>query len=252
MDVIAAHTFGFTEVVASNGTAITEKQSRLLRRHTPNIVLVLDADFAGLKAATRGSQIIRESVDPLNEAEQLKVLSQQTRAAASARGRGDLPDMAKMTALAREVDTGAANIRIVRLPAGEDPDSLLRRDVTEFEKRLAAAAPLGDFLFEAVQEDHDWNDPVSRARGVDEMVAILDSFQSPVLRMHYVQKVARIAGIQEQDVLSLLRRRSTSHEGGPRHAGPRPVATKREVTQAKRERAAVPDGETQLLRLVVQ
>ncbi len=54
MDVITAHQNGFTNVVASMGTSVTEKQVNILKRLTKNIILALDADNAGEEAMLRG------------------------------------------------------------------------------------------------------------------------------------------------------------------------------------------------------
>lgn len=53
MDVITAHQNGFTNVVASMGTSITEKQVSTLKRLTKNVALALDADAAGEEATMR-------------------------------------------------------------------------------------------------------------------------------------------------------------------------------------------------------
>ncbi len=53
MDVITAHQNGFENVVASMGTAVTEKQVNTLKRLTKNLVLALDADTAGAEAMLR-------------------------------------------------------------------------------------------------------------------------------------------------------------------------------------------------------
>ncbi|MCX6003679.1 MAG: DNA primase [Chloroflexi bacterium] len=53
MDVIVAHQYGFSNVVASMGTAITEKHINTLKKLTKNIVLALDADEAGEEAMLR-------------------------------------------------------------------------------------------------------------------------------------------------------------------------------------------------------
>jgi len=52
-DVITAHKNGFDNVVASMGTAITEKQIITLKRLTKNMVLSMDADAAGEEAMLR-------------------------------------------------------------------------------------------------------------------------------------------------------------------------------------------------------
>lgn len=59
MDVIAMHQAGFTEAVASLGTAFTGGQAAILRRYADNIVLAYDSDGAGTKAALRAIDILR-------------------------------------------------------------------------------------------------------------------------------------------------------------------------------------------------
>lgn len=61
MDVIAMHQAGFTQAVASLGTAFTAEQAALLRRYTDNVLLAYDSDGAGVKAALRGIGILREA-----------------------------------------------------------------------------------------------------------------------------------------------------------------------------------------------
>ncbi len=59
-DVISLHQAGLQNVVASSGTSLTENQVKLLKRFTENITLLFDGDAAGLKAATRGVDIVLE------------------------------------------------------------------------------------------------------------------------------------------------------------------------------------------------
>ena len=59
MDVIAMHQAGFTEAVASLGTAFTGGQAAILRRYSDQIILAYDSDGAGTKAALRAIDILR-------------------------------------------------------------------------------------------------------------------------------------------------------------------------------------------------
>ncbi len=61
MDVIAMHQAGFTQAVASLGTAFTPEQANLLRRYTENVLIAYDSDGAGTKAALRAIAILREA-----------------------------------------------------------------------------------------------------------------------------------------------------------------------------------------------
>jgi len=58
MDVIALYQAGIENVVASSGTALTVEQIRLLKRFTKNILLIYDADRAGINAALRGVDLL--------------------------------------------------------------------------------------------------------------------------------------------------------------------------------------------------
>ena len=59
MDAISLYQRGITNVVASLGTAMTESQGRLLRRHSEQVILGYDADGAGQAAILRGMQILQ-------------------------------------------------------------------------------------------------------------------------------------------------------------------------------------------------
>lgn len=59
-DVLALHQAGIENVVASSGTALTKDQIRLIKRLTPNIVMLYDGDAAGLKASLRGIDLVLE------------------------------------------------------------------------------------------------------------------------------------------------------------------------------------------------
>ena len=60
MDVIAMHQAGFTNAVASLGTAFTTQHAALLKRYTDKVVLTYDSDGAGTKAALRPIPILRD------------------------------------------------------------------------------------------------------------------------------------------------------------------------------------------------
>jgi len=57
IDVILVHQAGFTNAVALSGTALTERHLTLMKRYSENLMLVLDADPAGLKATARSAAL---------------------------------------------------------------------------------------------------------------------------------------------------------------------------------------------------
>ena len=61
MDVIAMHMAGFTNAVATLGTALTPEQARVLAKYTKKIVLSYDSDEAGVNATRRAIPILAEA-----------------------------------------------------------------------------------------------------------------------------------------------------------------------------------------------
>ena len=59
MDVISMHQAGFTNAVASLGTALTSQHASLLKRYTDEVILTYDSDEAGIKAALRAIPLLK-------------------------------------------------------------------------------------------------------------------------------------------------------------------------------------------------
>lgn len=58
LDVIRCHESGILEAVAAQGTAITENHAQILKRYADEVILLLDADSAGIKAALRSAEVL--------------------------------------------------------------------------------------------------------------------------------------------------------------------------------------------------
>ncbi len=223
MDVIACHQAGIRNVVASMGTSITEKQMALVQRYTHNVVLMLDADAAGSAAALRGVGVAASAAE------------HELVATVDWRGLVSYQDVLK------------ADIRVVALPAGEDPDSLVRAAPDRLRALLAAARPVAEHLFDAISTDTDLDDPRARSRAVEALAPTVAAVADPVVRAHYVQRLARIGRVEEHTVLAILAR--AGQPGRPTAVpGSREA---REATKAAKTPIAPPDGEAQLLHLLL-
>ena len=60
MDVIALHSAGVENAVATLGTALTAEQARMLTKYTKKVILLYDSDDAGQRATDRAIQILNE------------------------------------------------------------------------------------------------------------------------------------------------------------------------------------------------
>ena len=61
MDVISMHQAGFTNAVASLGTAFTSQHGLLIKRYVNEVILTYDSDEAGVKAALRAIPMLKET-----------------------------------------------------------------------------------------------------------------------------------------------------------------------------------------------
>lgn len=65
MDVIALNQAGFTNAVATLGTALTNEQAALMKRYADEVIICYDADGAGQKATARAIEILRHAGLPI-------------------------------------------------------------------------------------------------------------------------------------------------------------------------------------------
>jgi DNA primase len=174
MDVLMAHQHGINNVVAQMGTALTETQLRLLKRHTQRFVLALDSDVAGDQATLRGLDVARQ------------VMDREVVPVPTARG------------LIRFEERLAADIRIVALPAGLDPDEVIRDSPDRWAQLLDQAKPVMDYYFDALTADLDLSTARGKADAVRALGPLVAEVGDRVQRTHYLQLLARMVQTDER------------------------------------------------------
>lgn len=197
MDVIAAHQYGFDNVVASMGTALTERQVRLLRRSTREIVLALDADAAGRDAAIRGHDVVRGALQDS----------------------GSAVPVVTWRGLAGYQQSVDVQLKVAVLPEGRDPDDVIRAAPEEWKTLIEGAVAILDFRLDSLAAAHDLSTPAGRSQLVQDFRPVLGAVTDPVVRAHYIQRVARLAGTGERELSAMLapvnRRRDNSRQNAP-------------------------------------
>lgn len=198
MDVIQAHQAGFGNVVAQMGTALTEPQLQLLKRYTKRFVLALDADAAGEKATLRSLQVARETLDKAYEV------------------RFDAQGLVRHEARLK------ADIRVVTMPDGEDPDSIIRADVARWPLLLAQARPVVDYVIDVATADLDMTDAKAKSAVAQQVLPLIMELGDPVEREHYRQLLGRALQVDEMT----LRQVSAGQDGRRPTVGQRQVVDK--------------------------
>jgi DNA primase len=174
MDVMQAWQAGFRNVVAQMGTALTEAQLRLLKRYTKRFVLALDADAAGATATLRSLEVARE------------VLDREADVRFDARG------------LVRHEGRLQADIRVVTLPEGFDPDKLIRADPSAWPSLLDQAKPIVAYVIDIATDGLDMHDGKAKAAVVQQVLPVINDVVNPVEREHYRQILARQLQVDER------------------------------------------------------
>lgn len=109
---------------------------------------------------------------------------------------------AKATQRAAEIliPTGM-KVRVVPLPPGEDPDSLLRAHGPEnLTARIEAAVDFFDFLYESQASQADLTDPDQRQRFADTLAHALRLISDTTAREAHILRVAGRLGVPDSDI----------------------------------------------------
>lgn len=89
-------------------------------------------------------------------------------------------------------EEAGCDVRIARLPGGDDPDSVLRKGlVTEFAAAISDALPIIDYRLAILMESHDLSSYTGRAEMLKQAVRILAEIPTSIEREKHIRKLAR-------------------------------------------------------------
>jgi len=194
VDVITAHQYGFRNVVAPLGTALSKAHINQLKRLTDQVYLALDADAAGQKATLRGLETIRTTTEEEGEG----------RLVTTAQG---------IVRLENDV-----TIRIIRLPAGRDPDEVIAANPQLWKELVDNATPVMDFYLEAYTAGLDLHDPAQQRLALERIIPLLSELDGAAQRV-YVARVEQLTGVRSELIVDLLRARIQPPRRNDRHRG---------------------------------
>ena len=184
MDVIAAHQHGRKNVVASMGTALTERQVYLVRTLAKTFVLALDADTAGQEATLRSLEASWRAMERRRFGQREEVV-----------------------------------LRIAVMPEGRDPDDLIRKSPEQWDGIVQSAVPYMDFLIPAFARRYDLNTSQGKARAAEALMPIILSMGNAFEQDQYFGKLADTLGVtREQLQASIGKLRPAARERRPASA----------------------------------
>jgi len=182
LDLIALFESGIQNVVAPQGTAFTEHQARILKRFVNEVVLCFDADTAGKRAAERSLDGIVQSYG---------VRGPRHRNPAE-----------------RSLDSfigGDFIVRVAEMPAGEDPDSLVRSKGKEaFQNRIAVAPEFFDYWIDCEVYDVDLTSLGAKVQLARRLAEVVSRVHDPLTRDEVINKITTRLGVSISDFKNLL------------------------------------------------
>jgi len=198
MDVLIAHQYGFQNVVAAMGTGLSSEQMATLKPLAKRLILALDPDVAGDRATLRGLEVAKDSL----AFRVVPVLTPQG-----------------MIRYETELD---AELRILTLPGGRDPDEVIREDPRRWEQLVAEALPVMDYYFRALTAGLDLSRAKDKAAAVQALLPLIGEIKNGVERAHYIQRLAAMVRTDER-VLAQQLERGAAHRRGAAVPGEEPV-----------------------------
>jgi DNA primase len=171
MDALAAHQHGYRNVVASMGTALTERQVSSLTRLASKFVLALDPDAAGDEATLRSLESSWRILERPRSAPQASLTAPETRP--------------------------APELFVMALPRGKDPDEIIREDKAAWEQYLATATPVVDWVFQAVVSRLDAATVQGKTAITRRLAPLVHQAESVFEQNARIAKLAKLLGEEE-------------------------------------------------------
>ena len=178
MGVIGPYQHSFRNIVAQMGTALNEYQLRILKRYTGRFIIAMDSDAAGQKATLRGLQIAREALDRTPE----MVFDP----------RGLLHQEARLK----------ADIRVLTLPKGMDPDDVVNQAPDEWRDLVRKAQPVVAHVMDTLAKDKALDDPKVKSAIASQVLPLIDDIPNAIERDAYLQRLSRLLEVNERALLS--------------------------------------------------
>jgi DNA primase len=172
MDVITAHEHGFTNVVASMGTAVTQKHLGILARYAVaggkvgTIVLCLDSDAAGESATMRALESVTEELS-----------------AGAIRG---------------------VQVKVARSVGGKDPDQAIRANPDQWRGSLSEAEPLLDYLIIAKSKLYDLASGQGKAQFANSVAPVVYSITNGYDQERYWSMIARLVDVTPERLKTIV------------------------------------------------
>ena len=159
MDVLTAHQYGYDNVVACMGTALTESQVRYISVLSKQCVLALDADIAGSEATFRSIENSWKAFERVFVGKKNNISLYKT--------------------------TNKIDLRIAQFNSGKDPDEIIRTDKVSWEDHIDNSKPLLAYLIENAPRRWNILSNEGKQSATQNIAPLILSLENDYDREHY-------------------------------------------------------------------
>ncbi|HTY82428.1 MAG TPA: DNA primase [Dehalococcoidales bacterium] len=99
-----------------------------------------------------------------------------------------------------------AEIKVIRLPEGKDPDEVLLEGVEKWQDLVKNASPLIDFMFEKTTAKLDLAKAGDKSAAAEKLLPVLAGINDPIRQAHYLQKLAALVKVDMNTIRESLNR----------------------------------------------
>jgi DNA primase len=103
-------------------------------------------------------------------------------------------------------DAAVSKVRVIRIPAGKDPDELIRTDPDAWRSAVREAKPVIEYFIDRASADVDLGSVAGRREVTGRVLAILKRVPDPVERALYLQQLGRVVNVEERTLADALER----------------------------------------------
>jgi len=191
-----------------------------------NLVVIVEGYMDVITAHQNGFNNVVASMGTSVTEKQVGTLKRLTKNMALALDADAAGEEATLRAIGYE-NTLEAEVKVIILPKGKDPDDVIREDVKIWQNFLEEALPIIDYTFNVVTAELDLNTAKGKSLAVDKLLPIVAEMKDTVRQAHYLQKLARLVKVSQDSLEAALGRIKPSR--GKRQAK---KSSQERVTQA--------------------
>jgi DNA primase len=103
-------------------------------------------------------------------------------------------------------DQSVSKVRVVRIPAGKDPDELIRNDPDAWRAAVADAKPVIDYFIDRTAAEVDMRSVAGKRDLTGRVLALLKRVGDPIVRSLYLQRLAQLVQVEERVLADALQR----------------------------------------------